>query len=70
MAHDRLINIQNMNAYVVPLYEFWPESRNLSTGRTFYNTRLCGLSCNAVLGFAASDQTNVILVLSDQNISI
>jgi len=70
MSHDRLINIQSVNTYFVPLYEFWSESRNLSTGRTFYSSYLFGLSCNAVLGFAVSGRTNVILVLSGQNISI
>jgi hypothetical protein len=70
MAHDRLISIQNMNTYVIPLYEFWSESRNFSTGRTFCNSCLFGLSYNAVLGFAVSGQTNVIPVLSDQNISM
>jgi hypothetical protein len=70
MAHDRLINIQNVNTYFVPLYEFWSESWDLSTGRTFCNSYLFGLSCNAVLGFAVSGQTNVILVLSGQNIGM
>jgi hypothetical protein len=70
MARDRLISIQNVNTYFVPLYEFWSESRNLSTGPTFCSSYLFGLSCNAVLDFAVSGRTNVILVLSDQNISM
>jgi hypothetical protein len=70
MAHDRLINIQNVNTYFVTLYEFWSESRNLSTGRTFCNSYLFGLSCNAVLGFVVNGHTNVILILSGQNISM
>jgi hypothetical protein len=70
MAYNRLINIQNVNAYFVLLYEFCLESRDLTTGRTFCDSYLFGLSCNAVLGFAVSGQTNVILVLSGQNIGM